>query len=80
MPTQPNPSTSSFDASFVVFSLITLIALVTCCVMWAQGQEPPATLATLTLSLVGVFVGARLPQSGVQQMAKSVTHLSQALE
>lgn len=78
MPTQPKIST--FDSTQLALVLFGLICLVTCCVLWANGRTPPDVLQGLTTTLIGVFVGVRLPASGVTQIAASAQALNQALD
>lgn len=78
MPTPPKIST--FDSTQVALVLFGLILLVTCCFMWASGQNPPEVLVGLMTTILGVFVGVRLPASGTLHMAASIQALSKSLE
>lgn len=80
MPTEPKPQVPSYGPVFMVFSAITVILLLTCCWLWLHQVEPPPSLLTVMLSCVGVFIGVGLPQVGTQQVAKSIQHITQALE
>lgn len=68
------------EESIIIQSLVTLVLVVTCCVVWIGGKQVPSELIALTMAVIGFWFGQKGQFSGGKYNARTADRLADIMQ